>query len=119
MKLGEKIIHLAIEMRHGACAAGVETGAAGTSDVTPADDSGRSAADAHDVPCSDVSLGTDLQRNTETRTRLPLPQPAPIHASLSHALVAVAASLRVGPASVTAPWRPPTLSHLRSVVIRC
>lgn len=117
--------HFAIEPRHAECPVGgsvasaVPVAPAPASSSVPGGSFVDSAATPTGAPCADVSLGVELQNVSQSRAKLPVPQPAQICASFLQILDAIVAAPRAIPAPVTTPWRPPALSHLRTVVIRC
>lgn len=111
--------HFAIEPRHAECPDAGSLASAGSATSSPVGPSVDSAAKPPDAPCADVSLGAELQSTTLSRAKLPVPQPVQICAAISQILDPIFAAPRAVPAPVTTPWRPPALSHLRTVVIRC
>lgn len=110
--------HFAIEPRHVQCPGGGGVASAGSA-ATSAGMSIGVAAEPTGVQCSDVALSVDLQSVSGSRAKLPAPQPVQVCASIAQILDLVAAAPRVVSAPVMTPWRPPTLAHLRTVVIRC
>lgn len=111
--------HFAIEPRHVQCPEGGGVASTGAAAPSPTGLSVGIAAESKGAPCSDVALDVDLQSVSGSRAKLPAPHPVQVCASVAQILELVAAAPRVAPAPVMTPWRPPTLSHLRTVVIRC